>query len=161
EAGLQSDVGVAHLAFDLGAGHQGRYRVDHQDIQGSGANQHVGDLEGLLTRVRLGDEQLVDVDADGPGVGRVEGVLGVDEGGDPAVALGRGHDVEGEAGLAGRLGTVDLDDPTPGDPAGAQGQVEREGSGGDDLHLAGGGIAHLHDGTLAVLSLDLGDRHVQ
>ena len=57
------------------------------------ANQHVGDLERLLD-VGLGDEQLVDIDPDRLGIDRVEGVLGVDEGGDPTVALGLGHDVE-------------------------------------------------------------------
>ena len=60
---------------------------------GSGANQHVGDLERLLPGVGLGDEQLVDIDPDRLGIDRVEGVLGVDEGGDPTVALGLGHDV--------------------------------------------------------------------
>jgi hypothetical protein len=109
-------VGVAHLALDLGPGHQRRHRVDDEDVEGSGADQHVGDLEGLFPGVGLGDEEFVDVDPDGAGVDRVEGVLGVDEGGDAAVALGLGHDVEGEAGLAGGLGAVDLDDPAPGTP---------------------------------------------
>ncbi len=66
----------------------------------AGADQHVGDLECLLARVGLGDEQLVDVDPDGRGVDRVHGVLGVDVGADAAVALRLGHDVHGEGGLA-------------------------------------------------------------
>ena len=50
----------------------------------AGADQHVGDLERLLTGVGLGDQQRVGVDAEGLGVVGVERVLGVDEGGDAA-----------------------------------------------------------------------------
>jgi hypothetical protein len=53
QPGLEADMGVAHLALDLGAGHQGSHRVDDQDVEGAGADQHVGDLEGLLPRVGL------------------------------------------------------------------------------------------------------------
>ena len=65
QAGLQADVGVAHLAFDLGAGREGGDRVDDDDVERAGAHEHLGDLERLLAGVGLGDEQLVDVDADG------------------------------------------------------------------------------------------------
>src|SRR5690606_24694940 len=33
QASLQTDVAVAHLALDLGPGHQGRHRVDDDDVQ--------------------------------------------------------------------------------------------------------------------------------
>jgi len=57
-------VGVAHLALDLGARGEGGDRVDDEDVEGARANQHVGDLEGLFPGVGLGDQQVVDVDAD-------------------------------------------------------------------------------------------------
>ena len=63
QARLQADVRVAHLPLDLGPGHQRRHRVDHDDVEGRGAHQHVGDLERLLAGVRLGHQQLVDVHA--------------------------------------------------------------------------------------------------
>ena len=128
EPGLEADVGVAHVALDLGPGREGGHRVDDDDVEGTGAHQHVGDLERLLARVGLGDEQLVDVDADGPGVDRVHGVLGVDVGADAAVALGLGHDVHGEGGLARGLRAVDLDDPATGQAADAEGEVEGQGA---------------------------------
>ena len=124
EPGLEADVGVAHLALDLGPGRERGHRVDHDHVERTRADQHVGDLERLLARVGLGDEQLVDVDPDGPGVDRVHGVLGVDVGADAAVALGLGHHVHGEGGLARGLRAVDLDDPAPGQAADAEGQVE-------------------------------------
>src|SRR3546814_4150290 len=60
EAGLEADVAVAHVALDLGAGGEGGHGVDHHDVDGAGAHEHVGDLEGLPTPVGLGDQQPVD-----------------------------------------------------------------------------------------------------
>ena len=93
-------MGVAHLALDLGPGGQGGHRVDDHHVERPGADQHVGDLESLLTGVGLGDQELVHVDADGSGVGWVHGVFGVDVGTDTAVALCFGHHVGGQRGLA-------------------------------------------------------------
>ena len=56
EAGLQADVGVAHLAFDLGPRRERRHRVDDEDVERARADQHVGDLERLLAGVGLGDQ---------------------------------------------------------------------------------------------------------
>ena len=83
-------MGVAHLALDLGARHEGCDGVDDDDIEGAGAYQGVGDLKGLLAVVRLGEVQVLEVDADRLGVGRVESVLGVDERGVAAGLLGLG-----------------------------------------------------------------------
>ena len=46
---------VAHLALDLGAWGEGSYGVDYHHVERSGAYEHVGDLEGLLSGVGLGD----------------------------------------------------------------------------------------------------------
>jgi hypothetical protein len=64
QPGLQADVAVAHLALDLGARHERGHRVDDDDVERAGADQHVGDLERLLTGVGLGDQQRVGVDAE-------------------------------------------------------------------------------------------------
>ena len=50
------------------------------DVDRARADEHLGDLERLLAVVRLGDEQVVRVDAELLGVLGVERVLGVDEG---------------------------------------------------------------------------------
>ena len=110
---LQPHVRVAHLAFDLGPRHQGRHRVDDQDVDGAAAHQHVGDLERLLAGVGLGDEQLVAVDAELLGIDGVERVLGVDEGRDAVQPLGFGDRVQRQRRLAGGFRAEDFDDPSP------------------------------------------------
>ena len=57
QPGLQADVTVTHLALDLGTRHQCGHRVDDQDVERSGADQHVGDLQRLLTGVGLADQK--------------------------------------------------------------------------------------------------------
>ena len=133
QAGLEADVAVAHLALDLGLGHQGGDRVDDDDVDRAGADQHVGDLERLLAGVGLRDEQGVGVDAELLGVLGVERVLGVDERGDAARALGVGDGVQRQRGLAGRLRAVDLDDAAARQPADAERDVEGDRAGGDDV----------------------------
>ena len=157
ESRLQADEAVAHLALDLGLGRERRDRVDGDDVEGAAAHQHLGDLEGLLAVVGLRDQEVVDVDADGLGVQRVHGVLGVDEGGLAAEALGLGDEVVHEGGLAGRLGAVDLDDAAARDAAHSERDVESERACRHALQVvAHRMVAHAHDAALAELALDLG-----
>jgi len=103
--------------LDLGLGNQGGHRVHHHQVHRPRSHQDLDDLEGLLAGVGLGDEEVVHVHPELPGVLDVEGVLGIDVGRHPARLLDVGHQVEAERGLAGRLGAVDLRDPAPGHPA--------------------------------------------
>ena len=64
EPRLQADEAVAHLPLDLGLGHERGHGIDDDDVEGVAADQHLGDLEGLLAVVGLRDEQVVDVDAE-------------------------------------------------------------------------------------------------
>ena len=123
-----------------------------------GAHEHVGDLERLLTRVGLGDEERVDVDAELLRVLGVERVLGVDECRDAAGALRVGDGVQRERRLARGLGAVDLDDAATREPADAERDVEGDRAGRDDLD--GGAIfaAEAHDRALAELAVDLRER---
>ena len=41
-------MAVTHLALDLGAGRQSGDRVDDDDVNGTGADEGVRDIEGLL-----------------------------------------------------------------------------------------------------------------
>ncbi len=157
---MQADVGVAHFAFDLGAGDQGGDGVDDQDVDGAGTDELLGDLQSLFTVVRLRDEERVDVDAEVGGVDGVEGVFRVDEGGFAAEFLCFCDGVQSEGSLTGGLRSVDLDNAAPGKSADAGGGVEGEGAGGDGLHVQVLAVSETHDGAFAVGAFDLCDRGV-
>jgi hypothetical protein len=123
---LQAGQLLAHLALDLGARRQRRHRIDHQHVDRARAHQRVGDLERLLAGVGLGDQQIVQVDAELAGIDRVERVLGVDEGADAALLLRLGDGVQRERRLARGFRPVDLDDAPARQAADAERDVEAE-----------------------------------
>ena len=103
----------------------------------------------------------VGVDAQLGGVFRVEGVLGVDEGGDAALALGVGDGVQRHGGLTGGFRTVDFHDTAAGQAANSQGDVQRDGAGRDDLDGRTDFVAEAHDRAFAELLVNLGKRCVE
>jgi hypothetical protein len=109
-----------------------------------------------------GCEEVLELD---PELGRVldvERVLGVHERAGAAELLHLGDDLERERGLARGLGTIDLDDAATGQAAHAQGDVQAQGPGGHDLDVLGlGAFGQAHDGALAELLFDLGQRGVE
>ena len=115
---------VAHLSLELHARGQRGDRVDRDHVDGAGAHEHVGDLQGLLAVVGLGDEQLVDVDADLLRVERVHRMLGVDERAHSAQLLRLGEHVVDQRGLARGLGAEHLDDAPPGHATDPEREVE-------------------------------------
>ncbi len=154
-------MAVAHLAFDLGPRHQRRDRIDDQHVDRVRAHQRIDDLERLLAGVGLRHDQLVDVDPELLGVGRVERMLGIDERGGPADLLRLGDGVQRERRLARAFRPVDFDHPPARQAADAERDVEPEAAGGDrfDLHLLA--AAELHRRALAERAVDLGERRFE
>ena len=130
--------------------------VDNDDVDGAAAHKCIDDVECLLARIWLGDQEIIDVDAELGGIDRVERVLGIDEGRDAAVLLCFGDHVQRDRRLTGRLRAVDLDDAAARDTAYTEGDVERQDARRDDLdvHVCLG-IAEAHNRTLAEVLLDL------
>ncbi|GGK27519.1 hypothetical protein GCM10010124_20120 [Pilimelia terevasa] len=106
-------------------------------------------------------EHRVGVDAERLGVVGVERVLGVDERRDPARLLRVGHGVQRHRGLAAALRAVHLHHPAAGQAADAEGDVQRDGAGGDHRGLDDGPLPQPHHRTLAELLVDLGEREIQ
>src|SRR5918995_4994576 len=82
EPGLKPHVRVAHLSLDLSPRYEGRDGVYNDDVEGAASDEGIRYLQGLFAVVRLGKVEILQVDADSLGVGRVEGVLGIDKGGE-------------------------------------------------------------------------------
>src|SRR5580700_6953973 len=162
QAGLQAGLTVAHLAFELGARHQGRDRIDDQHVDRAGAHQGVGDFERLLAGVRLRDQKVVDQDAKLARIDRIERMFGIDEGTDAALLLRFGQAVQRQRGLARRFGPVDLDDPAARQPADAERDIEAERARGNDVDIHRLVVfAEPHDRALAKAALDLGERRIK
>ena len=89
-------------------------------------------------------------------------MLGVDERAHAAELLGLGEDVVDERRLTRGLRAEDLDDAAARDATDAERDVERQRSGRDRVDGdPRSGVAHPHDGALAELALDLGERALQ
>ncbi len=154
-------MGVAHVAFDLRPRCESRDRVNDHNVDGTRANQHVDDLERLLTGVGLANQKVIHIHTNGACIDRVHRVFGVDVGADTAVALGFGHHVHCEGGLTRGLGTVHLNDASPRQTADSEGHVEGQGSRGDGLNGEVRSLAHAHDRAFAELLFDLAERGVK
>ena len=154
-------MGVAHVPLDFRPGGQRGHRVHHHHVDGAGAHQGLADLQSLLTGVRLGDEHGVDVHPQGPGVGGVQGVLGVDEGHLAPPLLGLGQDVQGQSGLTRGFRAVNFNDAPLGDAANAQRNIQGQRAGGDGIHHDPGVLPQAHDGALAIGPLNLGHGGLQ
>ena len=161
QAGLGTDGGIADLAVEFLLGDQGGDGVEHDDVDGVGADERLADLQGFLAGGGLGDEQVVEVDAEFAGVLGVERVLDVDEGGEAAAFLGLGDDGEGEGGFAGGFRAEDFDDAAAGEAADAEGAVDEQVAGGDDIDIDALVVAEAHDGGFAEFLLDVGDGEVE
>ena len=87
-------MGVTHLTFDFCFRHQCCYGVNDNDIHRTGAHQHVGDFQRLLTRVWLGNVEIIDIDTQFTGVLWIQSVFRIDKGTGSALPLGLGDNTE-------------------------------------------------------------------
>ncbi len=88
------------------------------------AHQGLRNIQGLLTGIRLRDQQTVDIHTQGAGIGRLQRMLDVDVGGLAAGLLCRGDHVQRKGGFTRGFRTVDLYDPSFRHAADAQGQIQ-------------------------------------
>ena len=161
QTGVQTNVAVAHFAFDLRLGNERCDGVDNDHVDRAGTDQSLGDLKRVLTGVGLSDEQFVDIHAQRLRINRIKRVLDVDERDVAAVFLTFGNTVQGERRLTGGLGTVDLHDPAARQTADTQCDIQGKGAGRDVLHVHVFIFAQAHDRALAKLLFKLLDRCVQ
>ena len=120
---MQAHIVVAHVAFNLLLGCKCRHRVDNKDVDGRRTDKLVGYFESLFAVVRLRNPKVGHVYTKFFGIETVEGVLGIDKGGNAASLLRLGNGVDGECGFTRRLGAINLDDAAAGIASHAQGHV--------------------------------------
>ena len=161
QARVHAHEAIAHLAVELGLGHQGRHRIDHQNVDRPGGDQRVGDLQRLLAVIGLRDQQVVDIHAELAGVDRIERVLDIDVGSHAAGFLRLRDHLQREGRFPGRFRAEDFRDAPARKSADAQRRIHRDrsrGNGGDGLH---GLRAQANHGAFAELLLDLAQGRTQ
>ena len=163
EPRLKTHVRIAHLPLDLRLRHQRRDRVDHENVDRLAAHEHIGDIQRILAAVRLGNQQIFNVDADLLRVTGVDRMLGVDDRAPAALRLRIGDDMQTERGFSARFGSENLDDAAGRNTSDAERKVERERTRADDRNILLGRarIAEAHDRPFAETLLDLADRNLK
>ena len=114
---------ISHIALNLRLRHERRDRVHNDDVHGTASHHGLGDLERLLTGVRLGDVKVVDIDPDVLCVDRIQCVLGIDKARNAAALLHFRNHVQRDRGLTGGLRSVDLDDTSLRNAAESQREI--------------------------------------
>ena len=123
------------------AGVRARRQVDDEDVDRSGGEEHPGDRQALVERLRRQDDEPVEPDAAGGGLDRVEGPGEVQPGDDRAVGLGLGDEAEGERRGAGARRAAQGHAGAPRQPARPDDRVEGREAGPDDPLDAGSRLA--------------------
>ena len=154
-------VAVPHLALDLGARHERGDAVDDEHVDRARANERVHDLQRLLARIRLADDEVFDVDAEFLRVDGIERVFGVDERRRSAELLRFGDDMECKRCFTRRFRTINFDNAALGQPADAQSEVQTERAGRDNLDLLRLFLAKPHRAAFAKRTVDLRQSGVQ
>ena len=148
---MQADKRVAHFALDFLTRYERCNRVHDHDVQCTRAHQCFGNFQTLLTGIRLGYQQAVDVNAQRTGINRVKGVLGIDECRFTACLLCLRDGVQGNRGLTGRFRSIDLDDSAARQAADAQRTVQTDRTGGNVVDCHAGILAQAHNRALTIL----------
>ena len=100
QTGLQADVAVAHVAFNLGFGHQRGNRIHHHHVHAARAHQHIADFQRLFARVGLRHHQIFHFYAEFAGVNGVKGVFGINKRAHAADFLALGDGFQTKRGFA-------------------------------------------------------------
>ena len=94
-------MAVTHVAFDFRLRCQGRNGVNHHHINSTGTNYHVTNFQGLLTGIRLADQQTINIDAQVTGINWIQRVLSIDKGTGATGLLCFRDDLKGQRGFTG------------------------------------------------------------
>ena len=150
--GCESPISPSISALGVSAATE----FDDQHVDRARTHQGVGDLERLLASVGLGNQEVVEVDAEFARIDGVERMFGVDKSANPALLLGFRDHVQRERCLARGFWSINFDYPPARQAANAERDVEAERPRRycldfDRLLV----LAQAHDRTLAERPFDL------
>ena len=155
-------MGIPHIPVNFCLGHQSGYRVNYDNINGSRANHGFRNLKGLLSVVRLGNIEIVNIHADILGIHRIERMLRIYKACNTASFLNLCDHMQGNRSLTAGFRSVYLHNSSLGNPPKPQGNIKAQRTRRDGFYVhVGGVIPQLHNGSLSKLLLDLSKGGVQ
>ena len=87
EAGLAAHLGRAHFSFNFRSGNQGGHRVHHHQVDRARSHQLIHHFQPHFPRVRLGNQQIINIHPKGLGINRIQGVFCIHKGRNAARSL--------------------------------------------------------------------------
>ena len=147
---------IAHLTFNFRLRGKGSYGVNDDDVNCAGAHQHIGNLQGLLTGIWLGNQEVIGIHAKQACILWVERVLGVNKRGNAAVLLCRCNGVQRNSGLTRRLRAIDFYDAPARETTNTQSNIDCGITGRNGLNRWAVVITQAHHSAFAVILLNHG-----
>ena len=147
---------ITHVTLDFLLRHEGGHRVDDDDVNGAATHECIDDIERLLTGIRLGNQQVVDIDPELLCIDRIERMFRVDKGCDAALLLRLRNHMQRDCRFTRGLRPIDLNDTAAWHAAHAQCDVEWQNARWNrlDIHVRLS-VAEAHDRAFAEVLLDL------
>ena len=158
QARQQTDVRVAHFAFNLCLRCQRRDRVNNHQINRAAPDERLDDFQSLFACIGLRDEQVLHVHADVARVSGVQRVFNINEHGGAAQFLDFGDDVEAQGGFPSAFMSINFNDSAARHTADTECQVQRERAGGDGFNRDYLAIGEAHNRAFAEFTFDLRNR---
>ena len=149
-------MAVSHLSVYFRLRHERGNGVHNQDVHSTGTHHSLRNIESLLSGIGLGHIEVINIHSDSLRISRIQGMLRIDKGRNPASLLYLCNGMKCQSGLTGRLRTVNLDNSSSRKAACTERNIHGKRSGRYHLDvLVDAGISQLHDGTLSAILLYL------
>ena len=154
-------MGIAHFAFDFSLRNEGCNRVNNNNVDTTGADQHICNFKGLFTGIGLRNQQSVRIHTQCLCIYRVKSMFSVNERCVTASLLSAGDSMESNGGLTGGFGSVDFDDTTTWQATDAESNIQSKRTGGNHLYRRTRVVAQAHDRALTELLINLRKRYFE
>ncbi len=161
QSGLQAYGRISHFTIQFCLRHQSSNGVNDDQVNGTALNEHFADIQGLFTGIRLGQNEFININAQGFGILGIDGIFSIDEGTSASLLLTLGNGMQGKGCFTGRFRTINLDDSSLWIAANAKGSIQSDGTGRNCINRYIGTIAKPHDTAFAIFLFNCFESIVQ
>ena len=155
-------MAVSHISLNLLSWNKSSHRVNYNDINRSGAHHGLCDLKRLISAVRLGNIQFININADIFRINRIQCMLCINKPGNSASFLYFRNHVESHRRLTAGFRPVNLNHTTFRNPSESQRKIQAQTARGNSLNRnMRTGISKPHHRAFSEILFQLGDRRIQ